>query len=149
MAKRIAKTKKEDKSLNLESILFNCRDYLRGSASLNDKRDVILTLVFLRFIGEKFEDAQAQMRQMCLDRGLSEESIANFLSSPARYKNIVFCDLVSMHNIQYHRYLPYDVLLRYDIPAQFLFDLRHITFRHISNLWYGLHLLSAYNTVSV
>lgn len=89
MAKK-AKTKKEEKNLNLESILFNCRDYLRGSASLNDKRDVILTLVFLRFIGEKFDDAQAEMRQMCLDRGLPEEIIENFLSSPARYKNIVF-----------------------------------------------------------
>ena len=53
MAKKKA-TKKEENSLNLETILFNCRDYLRGSASLNDKRDVILTLVFLRFIGEKF-----------------------------------------------------------------------------------------------
>lgn len=74
----------------LESILFNCRDYLRGSAALNDKRDVILTLVFLRFIGEKFEDEQAGMRQMCLDRGLSEDKIAVFLSSPARYKNIVY-----------------------------------------------------------
>lgn len=84
------KNKKEDKSISLESILFNCRDYLRGSASLNDKRDVILTLVFLRFIGEKFEDAQAEMRQMCLDRGLSEDKIAAFLNSPARYKNIVF-----------------------------------------------------------
>ena len=57
MAKKKA-TKKEENSLNLETILFNCRDYLRGSASLNDKRDVILTLVFLRFIGEKFDDAQ-------------------------------------------------------------------------------------------
>ena len=74
----------------LESILFNCRDYLRGSAALNDKRDIILTLVFLRFIGEKFEDAQAEMRQMCLDRGLSEEKIAAFLNSPSRYKNIVY-----------------------------------------------------------
>lgn len=62
MAKKKA-TKKEENSLNLETILFNCRDYLRGSASLNDKRDVILTLVFLRFIGEKFDDAQAEMRQ--------------------------------------------------------------------------------------
>jgi len=35
--------KKEENILNLESILFNCRDYLRGSASLNEKRDVILT----------------------------------------------------------------------------------------------------------
>lgn len=76
--------------MSLESILFNCRDYLRGSAALNDKRDVILTLVFLRFIGEKFEDAQTEMRQMCLDRGLSEDMIATFLNSPARYKNIVF-----------------------------------------------------------
>lgn len=54
MAKKKA-TKKEENSLNLETILFNCRDYLRGSASLNDKRDVILTLVFLRFIGEKMQ----------------------------------------------------------------------------------------------
>lgn len=76
--------------MSLESILFNCRDYLRGSAALNDKRDVILTLVFLRFIGEKFEDAQTEMRQMCLDRGLGEDMIATFLNSPARYKNIVF-----------------------------------------------------------
>lgn len=44
MAKKKA-TKKEENSLNLETILFNCRDYLRGSASLNDKRDVILTLL--------------------------------------------------------------------------------------------------------
>lgn len=84
------KNKKDDKGVSLEAILFNCRDYLRGSASLNDKRDIILTLVFLRFTGEKFDDAQAEMRQMCLDRGLSEDKIAAFLNSPARYKNIVF-----------------------------------------------------------
>jgi len=73
MAKKATKKKKEENSLNLESILFNCRDYLRGSASLNEKRDVILTLVFLRFIGEKFDDAQAEMRQQCIDRGITDE----------------------------------------------------------------------------
>lgn len=83
--------KKEGNSLNLESILFNCRDYLRGSASLNDKRDVILTLVFLRFIGEKFDDAQAEMRKLCINNGVTDEDkIASFLASPARYKNIVY-----------------------------------------------------------
>lgn len=86
----MAKKQKAEKEIKLEDILFNCRDYLRGSASLNDKRDIILTLVFLRFIGEKFDDAQVEMRQMCLDRGLSEDKIATFLNSPARYKNIVF-----------------------------------------------------------
>ena len=90
MAKKATK-KKEENVLNLESILFNCRDYLRGSASLNEKRDVILTLVFLRFIGEKFDDAQAEMRQLCIDRGITdEEKIARFLDSPSRYKNIVY-----------------------------------------------------------
>lgn len=90
MAKK-ATNKKEENILNLESILFNCRDYLRGSASLNEKRDVILTLVFLRFIGEKFDDAQAEMRQQCIDRGITdEEKIARFLDSPSRYKNIVY-----------------------------------------------------------
>ena len=89
MAKK--NTKKEGNSLNLESILFNCRDYLRGSASLNDKRDIILTLVFLRFIGEKFDDAQADMRKLCIDRGITDEDkIAKFLNSPSRYKNIVY-----------------------------------------------------------
>lgn len=89
MAKK--STKKEDKGLNLESILFNCRDYLRGNASLNDKRDLLLTLVFLRFIGEKFEEAQLKMRQECLNQGFEDENIITaFLNSPNRYKNIAF-----------------------------------------------------------
>lgn len=88
----MAKTPKKDSgALNLESILFNCRDYLRGNAALNDKRDILLTLVFLRFIGEKFEDEQVKMRQECIDNGITEESVIEaFLSSPARYKNVVY-----------------------------------------------------------
>lgn len=89
MAKKI--TKKVDNKLNLESILFNCRDYLRSNATLNDKRDLLLTLVFLRFIGEKFEDAQADMRQECIDNGITDEMmIEAYLSSPNRYKGVVF-----------------------------------------------------------
>ena len=84
-------TKKQDNTLNLESILFNCRDYLRSNAALNDKRDLLLTLVFLRFIGEKFDDAQAIMRQDCINNGITDEqTIAAFLESPKRYKNIVY-----------------------------------------------------------
>lgn len=77
MAKK-ATTKKEDKALNLETILFNCRDYLRGNASLNDKRDLLLTLVFLRFIGEKFEDEKERMRQDCINNGILEEPIIEY-----------------------------------------------------------------------
>lgn len=89
MAKKTAS--KKDKGLKLETILFNCRDYLRSNATLNDKRDLLLTLVFLRFIGEKFEDAQAVMRQQCIEKGIADgETIDAFLSSPSRYKGVAF-----------------------------------------------------------
>jgi type I restriction enzyme M protein len=87
----LAKKQKTTDTQNLESILFNCREYLRSNASLNDKRDLLLTLVFMRFIGEKFEKAQNEMRQECLDNGISdEEVIKSFLNSPSRYKGIAF-----------------------------------------------------------
>ena len=69
------KALKKDDKLNLESILFNCRDYLRSNAALNDKRDLLITLVFLRFIGEKFEDAQEVMRNDCIKNGIDDERI--------------------------------------------------------------------------
>ena len=90
MAKKNS-AKKQDNTLNLESILFNCRDYLRSNAALNDKRDLLLTLVFLRFIGEKFDDAQAIMRQDCINNEITDEqTIAIFLEDSKRYKNIVY-----------------------------------------------------------
>ena len=46
----MAKKAKVEKELRLEDILFNCRDQLRGKASMADKRDLLLTLVFLRFM---------------------------------------------------------------------------------------------------
>lgn len=85
------KTKdKDNKQLNLESILFNCRDYLRSNASLNDKRDLLLTLVFLRFIGEKFDEEQEKMRAMFRENGLDDKAIVSLLSNPKMYKGAVF-----------------------------------------------------------
>ncbi|MBT6034683.1 MAG: N-6 DNA methylase [Candidatus Jacksonbacteria bacterium] len=88
MAKKKQKT---TDTQNLESILFNCREYLRSNASLNDKRDLLLTLVFMRFIGEKFENTQNEMRQECIDNGITDEAVINsFLDSPSRYKGIAY-----------------------------------------------------------
>ena len=53
------KTSKKEETLNLEAILFKCRDILRqgkNSGSFFEKRDMMLTLVFLRFMGEKCLD---------------------------------------------------------------------------------------------
>lgn len=71
-----AKKTTKDEELNLDQILFNCRDYLRSarnSGSFFEKRDMMLTLVFLRFIGEKFEEGMEKLRQKLINEGLDPE----------------------------------------------------------------------------
>ena len=71
----MAKKKVEEK-LNLDAILFKCRDILRqarNSGSFFEKRDMMLTLVFLRFIGEKFEDGIAKLREELIAQGLDPD----------------------------------------------------------------------------
>lgn len=71
----MAKKKAEEK-INLDSILFKCRDYLRAarnSGSFFEKRDMMLTLVFLRFIGEKFEDGIENLRKTLQEQGLNPD----------------------------------------------------------------------------
>lgn len=54
---------KKQKEEVLDDILFSCRDSLRGRASLTDKRDMLLTLVFLKFISERYQDRCAEIRE--------------------------------------------------------------------------------------
>ena len=68
--------KKTEETLNLDAILFKCRDILRqarNSGSFFEKRDMMLTLVFLRFIGEKFEDGIEHLRQTLIAQGLDPD----------------------------------------------------------------------------
>ena len=70
------KVKKEEK-LNLDAVLFKCRDILRqarNSGSFFEKRDMMLTLVFLRFIGEKFEDGVENLRKALTEQGLDPDN---------------------------------------------------------------------------
>lgn len=83
----MAKKKTEGK-MNLDAILFKCRDILRqarNSGSFFEKRDMMLTLVFLRFIGEKFEDGIERLKQDLIAQGLDpedEEIKAAFFDDP-------------------------------------------------------------------
>lgn len=92
----MAKKKTEEK-INLDSILFKCRDILRkarNSGSFFEKRDVMLTLVFLRFIGEKFEDGVENLRQNLIKEGLDpdDETIkAAFLDDPTLQTAHITC----------------------------------------------------------
>ena len=71
----MAKKNNEEK-VNLDTILFKSRDILRAarnSGSFFEKRDMMLTLVFLRFIGEKFEDGTAKLREELIAQGLDPD----------------------------------------------------------------------------
>ena len=68
--------KQTEKAINIDNILFNCRDILRAarnSGSFFEKRDMMLTLVFLRFIGEKYEDGVEKLRQTLIEQGLDPD----------------------------------------------------------------------------
>lgn len=88
MATMRKKAKASEGTLNLDSILFKCRDILRkarNSGSFFEKRDLMLTLVFLRFIGEKFEDGVVKLRKNLKAQGLDPDSPdiqAAFLDDP-------------------------------------------------------------------
>ena len=67
----MAKKKTTNDTINLDNILFNCRDILRAarnSGSFFEKRDLMLTLVFLRFIGEKYEDGVENLRRILIEK---------------------------------------------------------------------------------
>lgn len=68
--------KSNSKTINLDSILFNCRNILRSasnSGSFFEKRDMMLTLIFLRFIGEKYEDGLEVLRDNLIKQGLDPD----------------------------------------------------------------------------
>lgn len=68
--------KATEKAINLDTILFNCRNILRSasnSGSFFEKRDMMLTLVFLRFIGEKYEDGLVKLRERIIKEGLDPD----------------------------------------------------------------------------
>ncbi len=76
----MAKKPKEEK-LNLDAILFKCRDILRqarNSGSFFEKRDMMLTLVFLRFIGEKYEEGVDRLKEDLREQGLDPDDAQIF-----------------------------------------------------------------------
>ena len=88
MAAGRKKKEKANETVTLDAILFKCRDILRqarNSGSFFEKRDMMLTLVFLRFIGEKFEAGVENLREAVTAQGLDFDDPAikaAFLDDP-------------------------------------------------------------------
>ncbi|MBQ2592026.1 MAG: N-6 DNA methylase, partial [Candidatus Riflebacteria bacterium] len=88
----MATKKTTEKALNIDNILFNCRDILRAarnSGSFFEKRDMMLTLVFLRFIGEKYEDGIEKLRKYLIEQGVDPDDENN---RKAFFEDVAFPD---------------------------------------------------------
>ena len=88
----MAKKTKAEKPLNIDDILFKCRDILRqakNSGSFFEKRDLTLTLIFLRFIGEKYEDGVQVLKDKLVSEGLDPDDPAIFA---AFFEDATFAD---------------------------------------------------------
>lgn len=81
-----AKSNKPTKEESLETILFNCRNSLRGRAAMTDKRDLLLTLVFLKFIGYRFKKQQEKIRKELKAKGVDDNFIELQLTKANQYQ---------------------------------------------------------------
>lgn len=98
----MAKKNKEPKVIRLEDILFSCRDSLRGNASMTEKRDILLTLVFLKFVNDKFVSQQQKIRERYPDEGLMQIMLDKpdayqqdgvfFLTDDTRWDNLILIE---------------------------------------------------------
>ena len=83
MARTKGSKNKKPVELKLEDVLWNCRDILRGKASMATQRDMILTLVFLKFIGEKFYRHREKIKSDMAARNLPAD---RFIENPPFYQ---------------------------------------------------------------
>lgn len=74
----MAKAKKVEKEVSLETVLWNCRVALRGVGSADKNRDAVIGLVFLKFAGDKFEKQRKKIIEDCKVPEI-------FLENPAFY----------------------------------------------------------------
>jgi type I restriction enzyme M protein len=78
----MAKPPKQPLEISLESILWNCRNELRGIGGTDNKRDAVIGLVFLKFAGDKFYKRRREIKIECGDdKGL----LKILLEKPSAY----------------------------------------------------------------
>lgn len=74
-------TKKKDSELTLEQVLWNCRVALRSVGSMEKNRDAVISLVFLKFAGDKFDNRREELIEQYGD-------IPAFLEKPSFYNAV-------------------------------------------------------------
>ncbi|MDG3012271.1 SAM-dependent DNA methyltransferase [Rhodococcus sp. D2-41] len=69
----------------LKDTLWKAADKLRGSMDASQYKDVILGLVFLKYVSDAFEERRGQIRDELLADGIGEDQVADFLDDKDEY----------------------------------------------------------------
>lgn len=76
---------KKEKTLALEDALWNCRVALRNVGSIEKNRDAVISLVFLKFAGDKFEERRAEIPDLLKEQYGLEDCPPEMLEDPSFY----------------------------------------------------------------
>jgi type I restriction enzyme M protein len=70
----------------LKDTLWKAADKLRGSLSANQYKDVILGLVFLKYVSDAYDERREAIRVELADQGYDDEQIADLIDDPEEYQ---------------------------------------------------------------
>ena len=70
----------------LKDTLWKAADKLRGSLSANQYKDVILGLVFLKYVSDAYDERRETIRTDLMAGGYDEDQIADLIDDPEEYQ---------------------------------------------------------------
>ncbi|MFF2557400.1 type I restriction-modification system subunit M [Nocardia sp. NPDC058058] len=70
----------------LKDTLWDAANKLRGSLSSNQYKDVILGLVFLKYVSDAYDERRADIRAGLVDEGWDDEQIVQVIDDPEEYQ---------------------------------------------------------------
>ena len=70
----------------LKDTLWKAADKLRGSLSASQYKDVILGLVFLKYVSDAFDERRDAIRADLMGEGYDEDQIADLIDDPEEYQ---------------------------------------------------------------
>ena len=79
---RVAKSKPQK---SLEQTLWEAADKLRGNQEPSEYKHVVLGLVFLKYISDRFEERRSALEAELVDEGIKVERLASFLEDRDEY----------------------------------------------------------------
>src|SRR4051794_5162307 len=81
----MARPRKPKRSKTLEQRLWDAADALRGNQEPSEYKHVVLGLVFLKYISDRFEERRGSLESELLADGIKPERVASFLEDRDEY----------------------------------------------------------------